>query len=256
MKLLATDYDGTLKYAKHIMPEDLQAIQDWKKAGNLFVLCTGRSMESIEAQAKQYDLPADYYITNNGGMVFDREGHELLSYYLDIVTAVDIIYAAKQEEGVASVVINDGVHRHKMTIDESITDRRYPEMQSDMSVDDLINTQKIAQIVISMSEQNLAVTLGENINMFFGEIVVAYANNFVVDVVPKGVSKATGLEFVVEYTNTNEEDVYTIGDSYNDIPLMTYGYHGACMEMADEAVKENASVFYESVGSMIHTILK
>lgn len=76
------------------------------------------------------------------------------------------------------------------------------------------------------------------------------------DVVPKGVSKATGLEFVVEYTNTNEEDVYTIGDSYNDIPLMTYGYHGACMEMADEAVKENASVFYESVGSMIHTILK
>ena len=41
MKLLATDYDGTLKYAKHIMPEDLQAIQDWKKAGNLFVLCTG-----------------------------------------------------------------------------------------------------------------------------------------------------------------------------------------------------------------------
>ena len=46
MKLLATDYDGTLKYAKQIMPEDLQAIQDWKNAGNLFVLCTGRSMES------------------------------------------------------------------------------------------------------------------------------------------------------------------------------------------------------------------
>ena len=36
MKLLATDYDGTLKYAKHIMPEDLQAIQDWKKAGNQY----------------------------------------------------------------------------------------------------------------------------------------------------------------------------------------------------------------------------
>ena len=37
---------------------------------------------------------------------------------------------------------------------------------------------------------------------------------------------------------------------------MTYGYHGACMEMADEAVKENASVFYESVGAMIHTNFK
>lgn len=256
MKLLATDYDGTLKYAKQIMPEDLQAIQDWKDAGHLFVLCTGRSMESIKAQAKEYKLPVDYYITNNGGMVFDQNGNEMLSHYLDIVTAVDIIYAAKQEEGVASIVINDGCHRHKMMIDETIADRRYPDMESDMSVDDLINTQKIAQVVISMSEQNLAVALADNINMFFGESVVAYANNFVVDVVPKGVSKATGLEFVVEYTNVLEEDVYTIGDSYNDIPLMTYGYHGACMEMAAEEVKENASVFYDSVGSMIHTILK
>ena len=73
MKLLATDYDGTLKYASHIMPEDLEAIQDWKQAGNMFVIVTGRSMESIEQQVKENDLPVDYYVTNNGGMVFDKE---------------------------------------------------------------------------------------------------------------------------------------------------------------------------------------
>ena len=34
MKLFASDYDGTLLYAKHIMPEDLKAIQEWKDALN------------------------------------------------------------------------------------------------------------------------------------------------------------------------------------------------------------------------------
>lgn len=256
MKLLATDYDGTLKYAKHIMPEDLEAIQEWKKQGNMFVLCTGRSMESIEAQAKEYSLPVDYYITNNGGMVFDADGQELLSNYLDVVTAIDIFFAAKQEEGVASVVINDGRHRHKVTIDKTITDHRYPDMASDYTEEDIMTCQKFAQVVLSMADQGLAKSMAENINMFFGENVVAYANNFVVDVVPKGISKATGLEFVIEYANVADDDVYTIGDSYNDIPLMTYGDHGACMEMALEEVKENASLIYDSVGSMIREILK
>ena len=101
----------------------------------------------------------------------------------------------------------------------------------------------------------MAVTLADNINMFFGEYVVAYANNFVVDVVPKGISKATGLEFVVEYADIDEADVYTIGDSYNDIPLMTYGYNGACMTTALEDVQQNATVLYDSVGTMIYSIL-
>ena len=255
MKLLATDYDGTLKYASHIMPEDLEAIQDWKQAGNMFVIVTGRSMESIEQQVKENDLPVDYYVTNNGGMVFDKEGNELLAHYLDLVTAIDIIYAAQNEEGVAGVVINDGRNRHKMTVDPSVSDRRYPHMQDDMTMEDLENCPKIAQIVLSMSEQNMAVTLADNINMFFGENVVAYANNFVVDVVPKGISKATGLEFVVEYADIDEADVYTIGDSYNDIPLMTYGYNGACMTTALEEVQQNATVLYDSVGTMIYSIL-
>ena len=44
MKLLATDYDGTLKYQDHVTKEDRDAIIRWKEAGNLFVIDTGRSM--------------------------------------------------------------------------------------------------------------------------------------------------------------------------------------------------------------------
>lgn len=96
MKLFASDYDGTLLYAKHIMPEDLKAIQEWKDAGNQFVIVTGRSKVSIQKQIDEYDLPVDFVVTNNGGMVFDKDGKILLSNYLDYITSLDIIYIAKR----------------------------------------------------------------------------------------------------------------------------------------------------------------
>ena len=79
MKLLASDYDGTLKYLDHVTQQDLNSIHRWKDAGNMFVMDTGRSMESILEEVGKYNIPADYYITNNGGMLFDRDGNELFS---------------------------------------------------------------------------------------------------------------------------------------------------------------------------------
>ena len=50
MKLFATDYDGTLKVDGTIQEKDLLSIYQWKAKGNLFVIDTGRSMESILEQ--------------------------------------------------------------------------------------------------------------------------------------------------------------------------------------------------------------
>ncbi|WP_305154479.1 HAD family hydrolase [uncultured Dubosiella sp.] len=128
MKLLATDYDGTLHYGEGIMQDDLDAIRQWKEDGNLFVIVTGRSMQSIDEQIKKFGLPCDYVISNNGGMVFDAAGKEMMANYLDYVTAVDIIYAMKEMDNVASYVVNDGFYRHKIVVDPGVTDHRYPRI--------------------------------------------------------------------------------------------------------------------------------
>ena len=41
MKLLASDYDGTLRYEPKVVKEDLDALKRWQQAGNLFVVVTG-----------------------------------------------------------------------------------------------------------------------------------------------------------------------------------------------------------------------
>ena len=256
MKLLATDYDGTLRYAQNVMEEDIEAIQEWKKQGNLFVIATGRSLESILMEVQKYNLPCDYIVTNNGGMVFDANQKELMSNYLDYITSLDIIYAVKQMEHVSSYVVNDGVHRHKIVVNEDEIDQRYPDLQPDLSEEEVLDEGNFAQIVLSMSTLDSALHMAEQINQYFSGTVVAYANNYAVDVVPKGISKATGIEFVVEYAQVTEEDVYTIGDAHNDIPMIEFGENGYAMEMAAEDVKQFAAGVYSSVHDLIEHILE
>lgn len=254
--ILATDYDGTLKYAQKVMQEDLDAIKKWKEQGNLFVIVTGRSMESIARQAEIYDLPVDYFVTNNGGMVYDANKKELYASYLDTVTSIDLMYIAKEIEGVCSYVVNDGYYRHRIVVDPELEEKRYLDLEPDLDEQQVMDLGKYAQIVISMVETEYAVSLAEQINSNFGDVVVAYANNFVVDIVPKGTSKALGIDFVCEWVNIDESCVYTIGDSYNDIPLMEYGLNGACMSTALEDVKAHANKEYDSISCMINDILK
>ncbi|MDO4467494.1 MAG: HAD-IIB family hydrolase [Bacillota bacterium] len=256
MKLLATDYDGTLRYAKHVMQEDLDAIKKWKEAGNLFVISTGRSYASIKKQLEEHNIECDYIISNNGGWVFDKEGKVLISSKMDYLTGLDVIYIAKTIDGVCSYAVNDGINRHRIVVNPNLVEHRYPNLEPDISEEEVMDRGEFAQIVISMTEQSLARNVSLELMTHFGGEIEAYANNFVVDVVPKNVSKVSGLSFVAAYEDIDDADIYTIGDSYNDIPLMEYGMNGAAMSTSYEDIKEHAKYIYDSVGEMIEKILE
>lgn len=254
MKLLASDYDGTLRYAEDVMPEDIEAIKKWKEAGNMFVLVTGRSYESIEVQIKKMGIDVDYVITNNGGMVFDGNGKVLSKNYLNYDSAVLILSAVKGNESIISYVVNDGIHRHRIILKEGATDHRYKHLQPDWTEEYLLDNCAFAQIVLSCDDTHTALEIADKINTMI-DSVVAYPNNFVVDVVPAGVSKATGMEFVSGYSGVDEKDIYTIGDGYNDIPLMEYGMNGYVMFTADEEVKMHAQKEYNSIHELIEELM-
>ena len=125
MKLLATDYDGTLRYAQDVMPEDLKSIEEWKNKGNKFVIVTGRSKESIDAQIKLFNLPCDYLITNNGGMVFDENGNVLLPY------AIIGIKSLKSVKDI-SEALKDVKKINKMTIKMKPSNNEFGEDMSNI----------------------------------------------------------------------------------------------------------------------------
>ena len=54
MKVLASDYDGTLLFNEKFKEGDLKKIKEFQKAGNLFGLCSGRPFKGIYEFCKPY----------------------------------------------------------------------------------------------------------------------------------------------------------------------------------------------------------
>lgn len=71
MKLLVSDYDGTFKTDAKNIKLNVEAIEEFRKSGNHFVIATGRNFDSIKEETTQYKIPYDYLITNDGAIVFD-----------------------------------------------------------------------------------------------------------------------------------------------------------------------------------------
>lgn len=255
MKLLASNYDGTLCYGEKVMEEDSQAITEWQNAGNLFVIVTGRSKESLDKYLERDGLHPDYIVTNNGSVIFDSKGNLLKKDCLDYVTAIDTIYIAKQTEGVASYVVNDGLHRHRIVVNDKIRDVRYPTMKEDLSEEEVMNLTEYSQIVLSMANSDLASEVEEEFNLFFSENIEAYANNYCVDIVAKHVSKGTGLEYVAMYADVDMDDVYVIGNLKKDVSMLEITQNRYAFFTSPEEIKQMCEKEYTSVGELVKEIL-
>jgi hypothetical protein len=54
-------------------------------------------------------------------------------------------------------------------------------------------------------------------------------NGVVIEFVPKGHSKATGMEAVRKYFDISPENVYAVGDGMNDMAMIKAAAHGIAM---------------------------
>lgn len=255
MKILASDYDGTLRISEYVGEEDKKAIHDFRNAGNQFGIVTGRSIESLKKEIEVNNLEYDFIITNNGGVIYDKSFNLLQCLYMNFDQALDIITYIKTLD-CASYVINDGYHRYKYVIDENQIDHKYGNVQaSDEHTEKVLDRGKIAQLVISLNDQMMAEEIAHYINTNFKGYAVAYVNVNCVDIVPDGVSKAEGLYFIEDEMEYDHDDIYAIGDSFNDLPMLEE-FHGCTLTHARSVIKEQADKVYDSVADCICDLMK
>jgi Cof subfamily protein (haloacid dehalogenase superfamily) len=58
------------------------------------------------------------------------------------------------------------------------------------------------------------------------------------EIVPKGYSKASGVEFLLSYLNIAHEDSYALGDGANDLTMLRYVKYSIGMGNSDDGVPE------------------
>lgn len=249
-KFLCSDYDGTLRIDGKVSKEDVLNIKKFQEEGNYFFIVSGRSRASIEKEMNLYGLKPDYLVCNNGGAIFDSSYNEFKIDYLDM----DIVYKITDlliEKKCASYSYNDGIRRVEKFLDEEV-EKAHPSV-NDISLEEIEANGKIAQIVGLAYDEIQAKEVANMIVEKFGDFVDCYANVCCIDVVPKGISKAIGIEFLINKLGINESDIYCVGDALNDVSMLSK-YYGACMKHGAEEAKKVANIEVNSVSEYIDYI--
>lgn len=246
MKLIASDFDGTVRTDSAGLARDIAAIKAWKEAGNKFAIISGRNAPQIRDIAKKYGIPADFVLGDSGNTCY-VDGN--LEYYNSSKADVlDELYYMLLKYKAYYVVIN--CPKEATVV--------YRERESGINCQTFGNIKDFSEFTQVSSVFNTFEETAEAaaaINAHFGDKLCALQNFNCLDVVPEGRHKAVSLTNLANRLGIDEKDVYCIGDNFNDI-LMLDHFSSFVVENAHDEVKKHAKIkVVPTVADMIEYLM-
>ena len=183
----------------------------------------------------------DFYILASGALVLDGEENVLYRKCV-LLSTVEAIYKRYASTMRAVIQANDTVYIFSETT--------YLQTHID-SFEDLKGGH-IYGISMAAPDEKTASEAAAEINEVYGEEVTAFQNMTHIDVVPAGCSKGIGVEVVRKAFGVKE--MYGIGDSYNDLPLLESVDHPYTLNHAPQQIKDAAEGVVRSVSELLDRI--
>lgn len=247
-KILFTDLDGTLlNDQKEITPENYVCIQDWIHAGNICVICTGRSISSAIRQAKKLNLTMKgcLIVAFNGAMILDIYHNQILyqaqipmDYVRELfafakahqlhIQAYDDQYFYCQEEDAAAVRYG------------TLTNMEY---RIDPSLPDSLTACPCKLLLIDYENKQPLLRFEEEIKDWAkGKVDMFFSCDQYLEIVPPGVNKGTAVKQLCAYLGIPVENSISAGDAENDIAMLKVTGESIVMKNADPSMYAYATV--------------
>ena len=102
MKIIASDYDGTLNM-RGVSEENKAAIKEWQAKGNLFGLVSGRALKDAVLLAQRDGIRYDFYIAATGATIANSDG-EILKRTTFSIDTVKKLAKLVEEKGCKHLV--------------------------------------------------------------------------------------------------------------------------------------------------------
>ena len=222
-KLLVSDYDGT--YTLNFDNNNI-AVKKYVKDNNFFMFSTGRNYKSFTSDIKD-DMIANYYSFSNGNVLMNNE-LKVLSY---IAMPYNFIIQLKEYFN-------------------KIDDIDYLNMYGELDKKDIVEYYiKCSNIQIRKELINFLIN-----NKYFN-YHRDYNNELGLFISNPESRKTDNIKKVAFIEKINDKDIYTIGDSFNDIDMIKE-YNGYAIKGSNDVVKEYAKKEYDSVSSLTEDIRK
>lgn len=249
MKLLASDFDNTLWFRDHMKENDVKAIHQFQQDGHLFGVCTGRCLHGITIPSQPYHLDYDFYILLSGALILNKDKEIILEKKIPITLVQEIFDFLNQKD--MSIVCQDTMYKIYQTKQRDIHGV-YIDSLNELKTD----TVSAFSFHYDANEIELASLATKRINKKYGDIIEAYQNNQHIDLAAKGCSKGHGMKIIQEYFQLSMNDVYGIGDSWNDLPMLDAIENGYSFTYAPLEVQQHAQKIVHSLAECLNDIEK
>ena len=236
IKLIASDMDGTLLDENScVPPETFDLIRELDAAGIRFVAASGRRYDTLRAFFEPVADRMDF-VASNGAQVFvrgklvDREvfSHAALRRLFDLVKMFDNLHMVVYDR--TNSYLLDEPSRFDAEFDKDLPN---PVMLHDLPSPDTSIVK--ASIFCDDAQMDMAYILTRELEADF---VFAPSGVKWIDVMQRGVNKATGISQVLAAHGISPSNVMAFGDSMNDYEILRMVGHGCAMGNGRWAVKQ------------------
>jgi hypothetical protein len=240
LAIVFIDLDGTLLFQGKPAPKALEALALLKQNGHIPIIATGRVPYLVkdikeELGIDSYFCASGNYIVYQNELIFEKsvplESTKKLFEYadrfeFDIVMEGTYDYLAYRKETSVVDEFSDFFQ-----VQRPLVDKTYHLTHSILAFN--IFDQKIVPLLETA----------------FPEFVFNRANHLGFDINLKGDLKADGMRFMVNFLQIPKDEVYAIGDGYNDYLMIRDATIGIAMGNAYDEVKKVAKYVTSDVHS-------
>ena len=241
-KLFVSDYDGTLGGFDGIDEETVKAIKEYERKGGKFVVCTGRMYKNVRAICERYDI-ADVVVSYQGARINERKSGRLL-----YAGGIENSLAAKVLRSVESVPVKPAVlsedclyySKESFYIDAYKKARIVPLKRVDYLAAEIekgVSALKINVICDEYDKDEFIRAFGEK---FKGQLIVNSGGVGLAEFVNPACSKGASVRFLSDYYGIKDSEIIAVGDSTNDIELISGGWYGVAVGDGDAELKKYA----------------
>ena len=254
MKLFVFDIDGTLIHNRKIELEEKlkNKLNEILKRGDVVAIASGRPYAGIIQIFNQLDEGKKYLLCANGSLVTDINGNVLykcgikIKEYYDFVLNHPKIF--KNRASNIYCYTNHHIGYLKRNFWISAEEKHNGDFKGiNLKKNPLPDDYEILKFMIaSLPRRSKNFDEKEITDEEKAKFNIVRTSDFFVEFINKNSDKACGVEFLKDYLKIDEKDIYTFGDSGNDVGMLKR-FNGVAMGNASIECKEVAKFVTKNV---------
>ena len=214
MKIVVSDLTDFLSVEG--LKTNVDAINNFVNKGNVFILATNKAMNYLAEDLSMVNLNCEYYICNDGAVIFDQ--------------FFNVVYRKDLKQDLVRPIFN-----HLLDDDNML------EVYIDTSHGYVKDSNKCANGIVARpyDASKAKVTLDKIVRKY--PEVHGHVDDAMLNIVDSKVTKATALDYILTEYNYNPDDVITTGVGTNDYDLINnytgYTFNNSADDLKDISVK-------------------